>query len=130
MSSGFKPATTPGANAANGNPPNVETVETLEEFAAWLYASDAVIEVVALENAVVADVQVSARDEQGAFVHENLALDSGTWLLVRVSDQPATDAQGGIILFERATASGDAPSRTMSDLRDLRDGASGQDEKD
>lgn len=100
MSSGFKPETTLDANDANGSPPNAET---LAEFAAWLYASDAVIEVVALENAVLADVQVSTRDEQGAFVHENLALDSGTWLLVRVSDQPAPAAQGGIILFERVS---------------------------
>lgn len=102
MSSGFKPETTLDANVANGSLPNAET---LEEFAAWLYASDSVVEVVALENAVVADVQISARDEQGTFVHDNLALDSGTWLLVRVSDQPEPDAQGGIIVFERAATS-------------------------
>lgn len=105
MSSGPKLEPTPGVNVASGNPPKAVD---LEEFVAWLYASPAIIEVVALENAVVTDVECSVRDESGGFTHENLALDSGTWVLCRISDQPAPDALGSIIVFERDETSGHA----------------------
>ena len=88
----------------DGNGANAVTPE-LQTFADWLLTQPNVIEVMAAVNAIVLEVDCTARNAQdGEMESEPEELDSGTWYLVRVSGMPAPSARGGLVSFVRQTA--------------------------
>lgn len=69
-----------------------------QAFVAYLHANPQTIEVLAAVNALLFDVEVTARNPvDGEMEVRPSELDSGTWLLVRVSALPEETARGGLI---------------------------------
>lgn len=83
------------------------TAKSAEEFdapafARLLLALPGVIEVKAALNAILLEVTCTAINAfDGELEETGDELDSGTWFLVRVSDLPAPDARGGLVVFVR-----------------------------
>ena len=97
MSTGNLPASPPALNveSAANNP---------AQFAAYLLTLPNVREVKAAINAVLLEIECTARNEfDGVMEMSGEELDSGTWFLVRVSDMPGPDARGGLVSFQRKT---------------------------
>lgn len=95
MLTGNLPASPPARNVENvANAP--------AQFAAYLLTLPNVREVKAAINAVLLEVECTARNEyDGVMEMSGEELDSGTWFLIRVSDLPAPDARGGLVSFQR-----------------------------
>lgn len=84
------------------NAENVERAFEAETFARLLLELPHVREVKAALNAILFEVECTARNEfDGAMELSGEELDSGTWFLVRVSDLPPEDARGGLVSFIR-----------------------------
>ena len=88
--------------------PPVESAESVERafeaelFAKYLLALPHVREVKAALNAILLEVECTARNEfDGEMELSGEELDSGTWFLIRVSDLPPDDARGGLVSFVR-----------------------------
>lgn len=79
-----------------------------QAFVAYLHANPQTIEVLAAVNALLFDVEVTARNPvDGEMELRPSELDSGTWLLVRISPLPTDDARGGLIPLPRPILSTD-----------------------
>lgn len=103
MWNGNQPALKPAPNGANAEPP----FDTMA-FAQLLLRLPNVREVKAALNAVLLEIECTARNEfDGIMEQTGEELDSGTWFLIRVSDLPAPDARGGLHSFLRQNAVAD-----------------------
>ena len=73
-----------------------------EAFARSLLALPGVREVKAAVNAILLEVDCTARNEfDGEMEQSGEELDSGTWFLIRVTDLPGPEARGGLVSFVR-----------------------------
>ncbi len=109
MTTGLPPVPRTAPNSATIETPQAGSV--VEHLLALLFAQPQTIEIVLARNAAFVDVMCFARREGDfKFVQDKWELDSGDWLLVRISDAtPGETDAGGLqrVMRTRAALSAD-----------------------
>lgn len=97
MTTGLQPAPPIAPNSATiATPTPAPRVETTEQLIEWLLAQPRIIELMLARNAAFLEVACFARREGDyKFVQDKWELDSGDWLLVRVSDATPGETDAG-----------------------------------
>lgn len=109
MITGLPPALPIAPNSATTETPTPARVETTQQLIEWLLAQPRIIELMLARNAAFLEVACFARREGDyKFVQDKWELDSGDWLLVRVSDAtPGETDAGGLQRVSRNKLSAD-----------------------